>query len=186
MATLHVWLGLTFKTTLLLANITSIAWLCIYHGVLPAPKAQAVSQLHTLNSRDSSASTEHSQTDVHGPAVVSRDAIQDLEGSKSNTAQVSSCLLQQSPRLQSAGRDVGAVVNTVVLCFGKQALATLALLTAVCCAVCAVFLLVCLCTAAWEQKKDLKLFHGCTCSQSFVCKGANWCHLGNVTDCLCQ
>ena len=91
-AILHVWLGLTFKTTLVLANITSVAWLCIYHGVLPAPKAQAVSQLHTLSSRNSSASAEHSQTDVHGPALVSNDNTQDLEGPKFNAGQVRTSL----------------------------------------------------------------------------------------------
>ena len=92
-AILHVWLGLTFKTTLLSANITSVAWLCIYHGVLPAPKAQAVSQLHTLHSRDS-ISAEHSQADVHGPAEMSSDAVQDLEGSTSHISQVSTSLLR--------------------------------------------------------------------------------------------
>lgn len=55
-AVLHLWLGLTFRTTLLLANVTSVAWLFIYHKVLPPPNLEAVSQLHTLTSRGDSTS----------------------------------------------------------------------------------------------------------------------------------
>ena len=53
-AILHLWWGLSFRTTLMLANITSVAWLFIYHAVLPPRKSEAVSQLHTLSSRSSS------------------------------------------------------------------------------------------------------------------------------------
>ena len=53
-AILHLWWGLSFRTTLMLANITSMAWLFIYHAVLPPRKSEAVSQLHTLTSRSSS------------------------------------------------------------------------------------------------------------------------------------
>lgn len=53
-AVLHLWLGFSFRTTLMLANITSVAWLFIYHAVLPPRKLEAVSQLHTLTSRSSS------------------------------------------------------------------------------------------------------------------------------------
>lgn len=53
-AVLHLWWGFSFRTTLMLANITSVAWLFIYHAVLPPRKLEAVSQLHTLTSRSSS------------------------------------------------------------------------------------------------------------------------------------
>ncbi|KAA6416471.1 MAG: golgi integral membrane protein [Trebouxia sp. A1-2] len=55
-AVLHLWLGFTFRTTLLLANVTSVAWLFIYHKVLPPPNLEAISQLHTLTSRSESTS----------------------------------------------------------------------------------------------------------------------------------
>lgn len=38
----------------MLANVTSVAWLFIYHAVLPSRKPEAVSQLHTLVSSRSS------------------------------------------------------------------------------------------------------------------------------------
>ena len=53
-AILHLWLGFSFKTTLMLANITSAAWLLIYYAVLPPPKPEAISQLHSLTSSRSS------------------------------------------------------------------------------------------------------------------------------------
>ena len=62
-AGLHLWLGFSFRTTLLLANITPVAWLYIYHAVLPPPKLEAVSQLHKLTSRSTSAS------ELPGPAT---------------------------------------------------------------------------------------------------------------------
>ena len=37
MAILHAWLGLSFTTTLLAANVTSALWLACYLGLLPAP-----------------------------------------------------------------------------------------------------------------------------------------------------
>lgn len=55
-AVLHLWLGFSFRTTLLLANVTPVAWLFIYHAVLPPPSLEAVSQLQTLTSRGNSAS----------------------------------------------------------------------------------------------------------------------------------
>ena len=56
-AVLHLWWGLSFKATLMLANITSVAWLLIYHAVLPPIRSEAVSQLHTLTSGRSSGMT---------------------------------------------------------------------------------------------------------------------------------
>ena len=50
-AVLHLWWGFSFRTTLMLANITSVAWLFIYHAVLPPRKLEAVSQLHSLSSK---------------------------------------------------------------------------------------------------------------------------------------
>ena len=54
-AVLHLWWGFSFKATLMLANITSVGWLFIYYAVLPSQQLEAVSQLHTLTSRNSSA-----------------------------------------------------------------------------------------------------------------------------------
>lgn len=91
-AVLHVWLGLSFKSTLLLANLTSVSWLCIYHGVLPTPKPQAVSQLHVLSSRGSSASSPpgpaSGQPDVEALGGIQEDC--DLHDLPPLTAQVMS------------------------------------------------------------------------------------------------
>lgn len=92
-AVLHVGLGLTFKTTLLLANTTSIAWLCIYYGVLPRPEAQAVSQLHTLSSRDSDALDGPARSDQHG-RVADVESVRATEGFEPSTVQVGTAHLQ--------------------------------------------------------------------------------------------
>lgn len=42
----------------MLANVTSVAWLFIYHAVLPPRKQEAVSQLHTLVSSRSSGTAD--------------------------------------------------------------------------------------------------------------------------------
>ena len=68
-ATFHLWFGLSFRTTLLLANITAVAWLLIYKAVLPPPKLEAVSQLSTLSGRSSNALQDPQQ-----PAMFSLDA----------------------------------------------------------------------------------------------------------------
>lgn len=59
---------------LLLANVTSVAWLFIYHKVLPPPNLEAVSQLHTLTSRGDSTSHLPLETAAHDADSGAADA----------------------------------------------------------------------------------------------------------------
>lgn len=72
----------------MLANVTSLSWLCVYHGVLPKPKAQAASQLQTF---DSNATADIDQTAQH-EGDLSADP-QDPERLQTHTAQVTSTVL---------------------------------------------------------------------------------------------
>ena len=73
-AVFHLWCGLSFRTTLLLANITSVAWLFIYNAVLPPPKLEAVSQLSTLSSRSNSMLQVPQQAVLHSSDAQAADA----------------------------------------------------------------------------------------------------------------
>lgn len=80
-AVLHLWWGASFRTTLMLANITSVAWLFIYHAVLPPRKQEAVSQLHTLVS-----SRSNGTADLPADQGVASDGME-AEADKSSGSQ---------------------------------------------------------------------------------------------------
>ena len=108
-AVLHLWWGFSFRTTLMLANITSVAWLFVYHAVLPSRKLEAASQLHTLTSRSSSVTgLPHDQIDASNgfEAAVDRSpGTQEQQGNSSQIAEAESNMVQppssQSPTISS-------------------------------------------------------------------------------------
>lgn len=85
----------------MLANITPVAWLFIYHAVLPPRKFEAVSQLHTLTSRSSSVTglpldQTHSGDETEAAAETSLDPPEHQARSRSN-ADADIIMVQPSP-----------------------------------------------------------------------------------------
>lgn len=114
-ALLHVWLGLTFKTTLMLANIISISWLYVYHRVLPSPRAEAVSQLHAIGS---GASADADHMPQHDAALPDTEAA--LPGPETYKARVSNIHVYKASCTRKADHNVCRAAVFYISCLTHE------------------------------------------------------------------